>query len=98
MKNKKLLLSLILVSCSNLFAQPWQTMIGNTPNSFGYFGTTNAQPIRIKTNGIHRALFTTGSALSSISGNNGDGLRILDPIPGGIGHLDLLVYTLRSHF
>jgi hypothetical protein len=45
-------------------------------------------PINIYTNNTLRARFTTGSALTSLVGNSGDGLRIFDPI-GGAGNLDL---------
>ena len=72
-----------------LNAQNW---IANGPLNNGglgnTFGTFTPHSINIYTNNTFRAQFTTGSALTSIVGNFGDGLRIVDPT-GGPGNLDL---------
>ena len=44
--------------------------------------------MQIRTNGIQRAIFTTGAPLNSWNGNFGDGLRILGA-GGTNAHLDL---------
>ncbi|WP_294673226.1 tail fiber domain-containing protein [uncultured Fluviicola sp.] len=90
MKNLKCTLALILViNCFRLFSQEWTYNSLITGQNGNIFGTSLNFPINIYTNNTLRARFTTGSALNSLVGNSGDGLRILDPIPGGIGHLDM---------
>jgi hypothetical protein len=78
---------LLLMQSIHLFAQDWSTVL-NTGVPNNSFGTTSNVPINIYTNNIQRARFTTGSALTSLVGNSGDGLRIFDPI-GGLGNLDM---------
>jgi hypothetical protein len=89
MMNKKYALAIILFARLNtVFSQ--STTVGNTQN-FGltnFIGYTNNFPLNIRTNNIQRARFTTGNALNSWLGNDGDGLRIFDPAGGG-GNLDL---------
>ena len=72
---------------SNLTFGQWNTN-GLNNGAGTSFGTSNNFPINIYTNSTLRARFTTGSALTSLTGNFGDGLRIVDPF-GGSGNLDL---------
>jgi len=77
-----------LVCSSSLYGQQWNT---NGLNPFGNgnsFGTSWNAPINIYTGNTFRAQFTTNGALTSLVGNIGDGLRIIDPT-GGAGNLDL---------
>ena len=85
MKNKLFLIFGILVS-GNIFAQ-WPNN-GLLPTGGTFFGTAFPASINIYTNSTLRAQFTTGFALTSLVGNSGDGLRIIDPL-GGAGNLDL---------
>ncbi len=86
---KKIITSVFLIILGlHALAQDWSTTLNvGIPNNL--FGTTANVPINIYTNNIQRARFTTGNSLNSLVGNTGDGLRIFDPAPGGIGHLDL---------
>ncbi|MBI2259950.1 MAG: hypothetical protein HYU67_13755 [Flavobacteriia bacterium] len=77
---------------SSTFAQDWRLGGNNPPvlnSSNNILGTNSSLPIRIVTNSTHRALFTTGNALSTITGDSGDGLRIVNPVNGTAGELDL---------
>ncbi len=86
MKNLNFITIIFLFLTDFLFGQ-WNTVGLN--NGVGTsLGTNNNFPINIYTNNTFRAQFTTGSALTSIVGNFGDGLRIVDPT-GGPGNLDL---------
>lgn len=91
---KKIVIGMLFITQSiHLFAQDWSTTLNvGIPNNL--FGTTSNVPINIYTNNILRARFTTGSALTSLVGNSGDGLRILDPVTGGPGNLDLFTSGL----
>ncbi|MBL1280972.1 MAG: tail fiber domain-containing protein [Fluviicola sp.] len=86
----KIIVALLL--CSNLsYGQYWLSngtlnngILGNN------FGTFTPTPINIYTQGIFRAQFTTGSALTSLIGNTGDGLRIINAGgPSNFGNLDM---------
>ena len=92
MKTKIFTLAMVLTS-TYVFAQ-WQTF-GNAVLPGQFLGSTNNQPLNIRTNNIPRAQFTTGNALNSWLGNAGDGLRIFDPAGGG-GNLDLFAEN-RHH-
>ncbi|MBI2259953.1 MAG: hypothetical protein HYU67_13770 [Flavobacteriia bacterium] len=81
-----------MVNGQNLYSQGNNWTINrnfNTISTSNFLGTTNNQAIRIKTNNVSRALFTTGNALSTITGDSGDGLRIVNPVNGTAGELDL---------
>jgi hypothetical protein len=90
MKNKiQVLAVFMLLFTSNSFGQFWLSNGSlNDGSSGNNLGTFNNYPINIYTSGARRAQFTTGQALNSFSGNNGDDLRILPP-PGSYGNLDL---------
>ena len=80
---------MIMIFPVSLSAQNWLSNGALNNGIFGNtFGTNNNFPINIYTNSTLRARFTTGGALTSLVGNYGDGLRIIDPL-GGPGNLDL---------
>lgn len=83
-----------MLMCNLVYGQ-WNTT-GLNNGSGASFGTNNNFPINIYTFGTLRARFTTGNALSSLVGNSGDGLRIIDPMAGGAGHLDLFTSNLNG--
>ncbi len=82
-----ILFTLVVISANDLVAQDWNTGGNNAPPG-AVLGTNNNQPLRIRTNGIQRAIVTTGAPLSSWAGNFGDGLRII-AAGGTNAHLDL---------
>lgn len=62
-----------------------------------FIGFTNNFPLQVRTNGITRAIFTTGNALNSVVGNTGDGLRIVNPTPNvNTGHLDMFTSNING--
>lgn len=76
-----------------IFGQGGNPGNGSVAGTFlGFNGTGVSQPLQIRnnfnqainifTNNVHRAQFTTGNAMTSISANNGDGLRLIDPNGG----------------
>lgn len=81
------IITIVFLLLSNVTFGQWNTT-GLNNGSGASFGTSNNFPINIYTNSIFRAQFTTGGALTSLVGNSGDGLRIIDPL-GGPGNLDL---------
>ncbi|MCO5259814.1 MAG: hypothetical protein M9916_06690 [Crocinitomicaceae bacterium] len=93
MKRKIQLLAVcLLLSASKSWGQTYWYSNGSLNSGvFGNnFGTYNNYPINIFTNTTFRAQFTTGNALSSFSGNFGDGLRIVNQAPFPTdGNLDL---------
>jgi len=90
MKRKIQFITALLLVSFNSWGQQWNTNGLNIGTSGNTFGTSDNQPINIYTLGIPRAQFTTGGALTSIAGNSGDGLRILNqgPFPSS-GNLDM---------
>ncbi len=88
MKKIIITLSFLLGSINVLFAQ-WPNnsllLTGNT-----LFGTNFNAPIEIYTFNRRIARFSNNNSLSTLTGDNGDGLRILNltPIPSA-GNLDL---------
>ena len=78
MKRKiQVVATFILLFTTNTFGQFWLSNGSlNNGNPGNNLGTFTQHPINIYTGGVPRAQFTTGGALSSFSGNNGDGLRI----------------------
>ena len=96
MKTRKLLgLVAMATLTTTSFSQNWITG-GNAPRpgpqcvdgTNNILGPQANVPIRIQTNGIQRAIVTTGAPLSSWAGNFGDGLRII-AAGGTNAHLDL---------
>ena len=75
------------------FSQDWLVggnnllQMGGNPPILGTMAGNN-QPLNLHTNGIQRAIVTTGAPLSSWAGNFGDGLRII-AAGGTNAHLDL---------
>jgi hypothetical protein len=59
MKTKNFTLLLLLGSTS-VFAQPWQTVIGNAVPPGAFLGTTNNQPLNFRTNNIQRMTILGG--------------------------------------
>lgn len=83
---RKYILLCLVVNSSLLLSQ--SSSDNNVQTVGKYIGFNNNFPLSIRTNGIERALFTTGAPLSSWAGNFGDGLRII-AAGGTNAHLDL---------
>ncbi|WP_430403761.1 hypothetical protein [Fluviicola sp.] len=96
---KKLKIGLVLISTINgftSFSQEWLYNNLITGQNGSVLGTSQNYPINIYTSNTFRAQFTTNNALSSLTGNFGDGLRIIDPT-GGAGNLDLFTSGPNSN-
>jgi hypothetical protein len=51
---RKVFSFLMLLGSISVFAQPWQTIIGNAVPPGAFMGTTNNQPLNFRTNNIQR--------------------------------------------
>ena len=58
---------LLLIGSTTIFAQPWQTTIGNAVPPGAFLGTTNNQPLNFRTNNVQRA-HINGNRVETIGG------------------------------